>query len=102
RICRQHVPPGIRLAGEIDFNHVDELTLALNEALRLDHDIQVNLAKLQFIDAAAATAIVHAGLSVTDGRVMSVVCGGQVWKVLSLAGATEVPALRVVRTNGEH
>jgi hypothetical protein len=51
RICRQHVPPGVRIAGELDFHHIDELTLALNEALQLDRDVQVNLAKLRFIDA---------------------------------------------------
>jgi hypothetical protein len=35
RICRQHTPPGVRVAGELDLGHVDQLTLALAEALRL-------------------------------------------------------------------
>jgi hypothetical protein len=101
RICRQHVPPGIRLAGEIDFHHVDELTLALNEALRLDHDPHVNLARLRFIDAAAASAIAHAALSLPPGRVMSIACDGAVLRMLRLVGATEIPAARVVSTHGE-
>jgi anti-anti-sigma factor len=101
RICRQHSPPGIRLAGEIDFNHVDELTMALSEALRLDHDITVNLARLRFIDAAAATAIAHAALSLADGRVMSIVCAAAVGRTLHLAGAAEIPAMRVVSWHGE-
>jgi anti-anti-sigma regulatory factor len=101
RICRQHVPPGIRLAGEIDFHHVDELMLALNEALHLDHDIQVNLARLRFIDAAAASAICHAALSLPTGRVMSILCNGVVSRMLRLVGATEIPAVRVVSTHGE-
>jgi len=101
RICRQHSPPGVRLAGEIDYSHVEELTLALNEALRLDHDIQVNLAKLRFMDAAAAAAIAHAALSLPNGRVMSIVCGGVVLRMLRLVGATDLPAVRVVSTHGE-
>lgn len=101
RICRQHTPPGIRLAGEIDYTHVDELTLALNEALRLDHEPQVNLGKLRFIDAAAATAITHAALSLLNGRAMTVVAGGEVLRMLRLVGAYEVRALRVMRTHGE-
>jgi hypothetical protein len=101
RICRQHSPPGIRLGGEIDFHHLDALTLALNEALTLDHDIQVNLARLRFIDVACATAIVHAAMSLPEGRVMTVVAGAGVLRTLRLTGASEVPELRVVGTHGE-
>jgi anti-anti-sigma factor len=101
RICRQHSPPGIRLAGEIDFNHVDDLVMALSEALRLDHDFTVNLSRLRFIDVAAATAIAHAGVSLVNGRVMSVVCAGAVERTLHLAGMAEIPAVRVVSWHGE-
>jgi anti-anti-sigma regulatory factor len=101
RICRQHVPAGIRLAGEIDFHRVEELTVALNEALQLDHDFQVNLAKLRFIDAAAASTIAHAALSLPNGRTMTVVCEGPVLRMMRLVGATEIPAVRVVSKNGE-
>ena len=101
RICRQHTPPGIRLAGEIDYVHADKLALALSEAARLDHDFQVNLAKLRFMDAAAATTIVRGALNLPLGRVMHVVCGGAVYRMLQLVGASEVPALRVTRTHGE-
>jgi anti-anti-sigma regulatory factor len=96
RICRQHMPPGIRLAGEIDFHHLDELTLALNEALHLDHDIQVNLAKLRFLDAACASAIAHAALSLPAGRSLSILGNATVLRTLRLAGATDIPAGRVV------
>jgi hypothetical protein len=36
RICRQYAPPGIRLAGELDYQAAESLALALTEALRLD------------------------------------------------------------------
>lgn len=101
RICRQHTPPGIRLAGEIDFHHLDALTLALNEALLLDHDVQVNLARLRFLDAACAAAIIHAALSLPAQRVLTVVCCREVLRVLRLAGMTDLPAPRVVGTHGE-
>jgi len=99
RICRQHSPAGVRLAGEIDYRHVEELQLALNEALSLDHDIQVNLAKLQFIDAAAASTIMQAAVSLPPNRTMTVVSGGSVLRMLRLVGAADV--LRLVRTHGE-
>lgn len=95
RICRQHAPPGIRLAGEIDYRRVPELNQALAEALRLGGDIHVNLAHLTFMDAAAAAAIGQAALSLQPGRAMAVVCGRAVRKVLDVVGVTDQPAVRV-------
>ena len=43
RICRQYAPPGIRLAGEIDYQAEEPLALALAEAVRLDGDMTVNM-----------------------------------------------------------
>lgn len=102
RICRQHSPPGIRLAGEIDYNRVEEFTVALAEAVRLDQDIQINLAKLRFLDVACATAIAHAAVGLPPGRVVSIVCGDPVERVLRLVGVTSIAAVRVVRTHGQH
>jgi anti-anti-sigma regulatory factor len=102
RVCRQSTPPGIRLAGEIDFSHVDVLMLALNEALQLDRDIQVNLAKLHFIDVACATAIGQAGLSLPPGRTMTVLCGNPVFRTLRLVGVGDAGSVRLVRTDGRH
>jgi hypothetical protein len=101
RICRQHSPPGIRVAGELDFTHVEPLAVGLAEALRLDGDFQVNLARLRFIDAAAAGAILQAGLAVPAGRTMTVVCGGPVRRLLNLLGAEDVAALRLVGVRGD-
>ena len=57
RICRQYAPPGIRIAGEIDYQAEEPLTLALAEAVRLDGDITVNMAALVFIDVFCARMI---------------------------------------------
>jgi anti-anti-sigma regulatory factor len=100
RICRQHAPPGVRLAGEIDYRRVPELNQALAEALRLGGDIHVNLAHLTFMDAAAAAAIGQAALSLPPGRAMAVVCQRLVRKVLDLVGVTEQPAVRLRLADG--
>src|SRR5439155_14511153 len=60
RICRQYAPPGIRVAGEIDYQAEQPLALALAEAIRLDGDITINMARLTFIDASCARMIVDA------------------------------------------
>lgn len=101
RICRQHAPPGIRAAGELDYRRVGELTHALSESLRLDHDVHVNFARLRYIDVAAASAVVQAALSLPDGRVMTVSCGGLVGRVLTMVGGHDLTRLRVRVAHGE-
>ena len=44
RICRQYAPPGIRIAGELDYQGDEPLALALAEAIRLEGDMMVNMA----------------------------------------------------------
>lgn len=97
RICRQHRPPGIRVAGELDFTQLQPLRQALAEALRLDDTIHVNLAKLRFIDVTAATTIAKAGLALTGGRDMVVTCADHVAAVLDLVGASQAPRMRIQR-----
>ena len=101
RVCRQHTPPGLRLAGEIDYTNLDPLNQALGEALRIDTSIHVNLAQLRFIDAAAAGAILQAALAMRAGGQMIVVCRRAVHKVLELVGLTDVAHIRVVMVHGE-
>ncbi|WP_173081462.1 MEDS domain-containing protein [Phytohabitans rumicis] len=100
RICRQHVPPGIRLAGEIDYQRLPELNHALAEALRLGGDIHVNLVHLRFLDAAAAAAIGRAAAGLPPGRSMVVTGPRLVAKMFALVGASELPAVRVRVVHG--
>lgn len=100
RVCRQHVPAGIRIAGEIDFRHVDVLTRALGEAVRLDEHLHVNLAQLRFMDAAAAGVVVQAAVGLAAGQKMTVTCQPLVAKVFQAFGATGVPGLRIVVRDG--
>jgi anti-anti-sigma regulatory factor len=97
RICRQHRPPGIRLAGEIDYTHLAPLQQALSEALRLDDTIHVNLTKLRFIDVTAATAIAKAALTLPAGREMVITCPEPVAAVFDAIGVAQAGQLRMRR-----
>lgn len=88
RICRQYRPPGIRIAGELDFQHIDELSLALAEALRLDDDVELNLRQLHYIDAACASVIAQAAARLPAERQMTVQCRPLVAKMLTLCGVS--------------
>jgi anti-anti-sigma factor len=101
RVCRQHVPPGIRVAGEIDFRHADVLSKALGEAVRLDEHVHVNLAQLRFMDAAAAGVIVQAAVGLAPDQRMTVICQPLVAKVFHAFGAADARRLRIVVRDGK-
>jgi hypothetical protein len=101
RICRQHVPPGVRVAGELDYSRADALSDALAEAVRLDPDVHLNLNHLHFIDAGAASVVLRTAANLPDRRRMIVICGDPIDRMLTAAGAGDVPALRMLVRNGE-
>jgi anti-anti-sigma factor len=96
RICRQHVPPGVRVAGELDYTRAGALSDALAEAVRLDHDVHLNLNHLRFIDAAAAAVILRAAANLPASRRMVAVCTGPIERTLAIAGAAQVAQLSVL------
>jgi hypothetical protein len=102
RICRQHSPAGIRLAGEIDYTYLDVFREALAEAVRLDRHVQVNLAQLRFIDASTAGALVQAATTLPPDRTMTVRCRALVGTVLNHVGAGNVERLRVLVAPGDN
>jgi hypothetical protein len=65
RICRQYSSPGIRIAGELDYQHMDELNRALTETIRLDRHPHVNLTGLDYIDADLVGAPANGQLRIT-------------------------------------
>jgi anti-anti-sigma factor len=96
RICRQHIPPGVRVAGELDYTHADVLRDALAEAVRLDPDVHLNLGQLRFIDAGASAVILRAAADLPDGRQLVVVTSRRMERTLQLAGAHRVRQMRLV------
>lgn len=95
RICRQYAPPGIRLAGEIDYRAEESLALALAEALRIDTDITVNMVELSFIDATCARMILNAARSLGGNRKMIMRCSPPVARWLTVFGAPDLPGVSV-------
>jgi anti-anti-sigma regulatory factor len=96
RICRQYAPPGIRLAGELDYQASESLALALTEALRLEGDVTVNMAPLAFIDVACTRMILHAGHGLLPPRRMILRCRPGLAARFVLLGAADIPGVRLV------
>jgi anti-anti-sigma regulatory factor len=96
RICRQYAPPGIRIAGEIDFKAEEPLALALAEAIRLDGDITVNMAGLTFIDASCARLVVDAARSLAASRNVVLQCHPEIAARFVTFGAADLPGVSVV------
>ncbi|GID30443.1 MEDS domain-containing protein [Paractinoplanes brasiliensis] len=95
RVCRQYRPPGVRIAGELDFRNITVLQQALAESIRLDHNLYLNLRQLHYTDAACAAEIVRAAAQLPPGRHMTVLCGPLVGKLLRLCGGVDIEQLRV-------
>jgi anti-anti-sigma regulatory factor len=96
RICRQYAPPGIRLAGEIDFNNCEPLALALAEAIRLEGDVTVNMAALAFIDVPCARMILDTARGVAGSRAVTLRCRDGVAAWFARLGTADIPGLSVV------
>ncbi len=96
RICRQYAPPGIRLAGEVDYHAEEPLSLALAEALRLDGTITVNMADLSFIDVFCMRMIVTAARSVALPRQVILECPPGIASKFALFGATDIDGVSLV------
>ena len=96
RICRQYAPPGIRVAGEIDYRREEPLALALAEAIRLDGDLTVNLAGLTFIDGPCARMILDAARGLGGSRSVELRCHPAITDTFVLLGARDVAGVSLV------
>jgi anti-anti-sigma regulatory factor len=96
RICRQYAPPGIRLAGEIDYLAEEPLSLALAEAIRLDGGITINMADLAFIDASCARMIAEAVRGLNGSRTVVLQCHPAIAARFALLGAADLPRVSLV------
>jgi len=96
RICRQYAPPGIRLAGELDYQASESLALALTEAIRLEGDVTVNMAPLAFIDVTSARMILDAARGLNPPRRMILRCRPGLAARFVLLGTADIPATSLV------
>lgn len=97
RICRQYAPPGIRIAGELDFQAWEPLGLALAEAVRLGGDIMFNLSALAFIDARCTMTIADAARTIASlSRKVTLRCQPEIAAAFARIGLEEIPGIRLV------
>jgi hypothetical protein len=97
RVCRQYAPPGIRIAGEIDYQAAEPLGLALSEAVRLDGGIVINMAGLGFADAPCTAMIADAARTMTAaGRAVVLRCQPGVAAGFTRLGLADGPGIRLV------
>jgi anti-anti-sigma regulatory factor len=96
RICRQYVPPGVRLAGELDFLAGEALALALGEAIRIDGDITINMTHLSFIDVSSTRMILEAAASLGPSRTVVLRCRPAVEARFTQLGVDLLPHVSLV------
>jgi anti-anti-sigma regulatory factor len=97
RICRQYAPPGIRIAGELDYQAAEPLGLALAEAVRLSGDITLNMSPLTFIDAHCTRLIADAArTAASQSRAVTLRCRPEVAKGFARIGLSGLPGIRLV------
>jgi anti-anti-sigma regulatory factor len=98
RICRQYAPPGIRIAGEIDYQAEKPLALALAEAVRLESGVEVNMAALAFIDAQCTWMIADAARTLAASRPVVLRCRPDVAAGFARLGLDSTDGIRMVVT----
>jgi MEDS: MEthanogen/methylotroph, DcmR Sensory domain len=96
RICRQYAPPGIRIAGELDYQAEEPLALALAEAVRLEGDLMVNMAALAFIDARSTLMIADAARAMAASRTITLRCPPEIAAGFARLGLAGAPGTRLV------
>jgi len=97
RICRQYAPPGIRIAGELDFQAAEPLGLALAEAIRLGGDIVINMSALAFVDARCTLMIADAARTIaSQSRSVTLRCLAEVATGFKRIGLADVDGIRLV------
>jgi anti-anti-sigma regulatory factor len=99
RICRQYAPPGIRIAGEIDYQAEEPLALALAEAVRLDGDITVNMGSLAFIDGFCARMIADTAKMLAGSRTVVLQCQPEIAAGFARLGVGHLPGVTLVSTS---
>lgn len=96
RICRQYAPPGLRIAGEIDYQAEEPLALALAEAVRLDGDVTLNMTPLHFIDGFCARMIADTAKMLAESRTVILQCLPEIAAGFARLGIDGLPGVRLV------
>ena len=99
RICRQYAPPGIRIAGELDFQAGEPLGLALSEAIRMGGDIMISMSAMAFVDARCTLMIADAARAMaSQSRQVTLRCLPEVAAGFARIGLADAHGIRLVAT----
>jgi anti-anti-sigma regulatory factor len=99
RICRQYAPPGIRIAGELDFQAGEPLGLALSEAIRMGGDIMISMSAMAFVDARCTLMVADAARTMaSQSRQVTLRCLPEVAAGFARIGLADVHGIRLVAT----
>ena len=97
RICRQYAPPGLRIAGELDYQAAEPLALALAETVRLGGDITVSMTAMTFIDARCSLMVADAArTAAASARRVRLRCLPEVAAAFARLGLAAVPGITMV------
>jgi anti-anti-sigma factor len=97
-ISRQARPTGLRLVGAVDASNVESVVKVLASALNgdSDHDVHIDLARLEFADVSGIRALVQAAES-ADERHRMIIHGlpPLMEKVMNVVGWTDLRSLSI-------
>jgi anti-anti-sigma factor len=100
-INRSDRPSGLRLIGAVDASNVESVVKVLASALNgeSDHDVHVDLARLEFADVSGIRALVQAAER-ADGRHRMIIHGlpPLMEKVMKVVGWTDLRSLSISET----
>jgi anti-anti-sigma regulatory factor len=99
QISRPPGTAGLRIAGELDFGRLDPLVTALDETLRIDREVHLDLRHLRFVDVPTAYALIAAAGRMKAEQRM-VVSGGQ--RIIGMLGQLGLTDVHKVRTRVSH
>jgi hypothetical protein len=100
QISRPPGSAGLRIAGELDFARLDPLVTALDEALRIDREVHLDLRHLRFVDVPTAYAIIAAAGRMKAEQRMVVSGGQRITDMMERLGLTDIPGVRLRISHG--
>lgn len=94
RIARTDIPPGLRVAGEVDHNNTPAFGEVLAAATHTGGDVHVDLAGLEFINVEGLRLLMSAAAQVSpSGALVLEALPPHLFRVIHLAGWDATPGL---------
>jgi anti-anti-sigma factor len=90
-------PPVLQVIGEIDLSTVDHFRTALDEALRGDPRVVVDLAGVTFIDAVGAQAVLEAAARRNGAGPLRLQHASRLTWLLEIVGLGDLPSIVVLQ-----